>query len=232
MFLVYSQTCWQWTLWRPTELDIHCAVLDKDEPLVDGFQVSKYFSFGYSLRKLGLRETRGGSIERQLEQLQHCDELFIDKVSGKDVERPKLQEMMRHIRRGDIIEVTSIDRLARNNIDLQNLVKEITAKGVVIKFLKEGLTFGGDGNDNAISKMMLTMLAAISEFERALIRERQREGIALAKAKDKYKGRSPKLNSEQVEQLKQRIEAGESKASVAKAFEITRMTVYSYLKSN
>ena len=61
MFLVYSQTCWQWTLWRPTELDIHCAVLDKDEPLVDGFQVSKYFSFGYSLRKLGLRETRGGS---------------------------------------------------------------------------------------------------------------------------------------------------------------------------
>ena len=172
------------------------------------------------------------NIERQLEQLQHCDELFVDKVSGKDVERPKLQEMMRHIRRGDIIEVTSIDRLARNNIDLQNLVKEITAKGVVIKFLKEGLTFGGDGNDNAISKMMLTMLAAISEFERALIRERQREGIALAKAKDKYKGRSPKLNSEQVEQLKQRIEAGESKASGAKAFEITRMTVYSYLKSN
>lgn len=170
------------------------------------------------------------NIERQLEQLQHCDELFIDKVSGKDIERPELQEMLRHIRKGDIIEVTSIDRLARNNIDLQNLVKEITAKGVVIKFLKEGLTFGGDGNDNAISKMMLTMLAAISEFERELIRERQREGIALAKAKGKYKGRSPKLIPEQVEQLKQRIVAGESKSSVAKAFGITRMTVYAYLK--
>ena len=172
------------------------------------------------------------NIERQLEQLQYCDELFIDKVSGKDIERPKLQEMLRHIRKGDIIEVTSIDRLARNNIDLQNLVKEITAKGVVIKFLKEGLTFGGEGNDKAISKMMLTMLAAIGEFERELIRERQREGIALAKAKGKYKGRSPKLNSEQVEQLKQRVAAGESKASVAKAFGVTRMTVYSYLKSN
>ena len=79
------------------------------------------------------------NIERQLEQLQYCDELFIDKVSGKDIERPKLQEMLRHIRKGDIIEVTSIDRLARNNIDLQNLVKEITAKGVVIKFLKDEL---------------------------------------------------------------------------------------------
>ena len=156
------------------------------------------------------------NVERQLEQLQHCDELFIDKVSGK----------------GDIIEVTSIDRLARNNIDLQNLVKEINGKGVVIKFLKEGLTFSPDTNDNAISKMMLTMLAAISEFERELIRERQREGIALAKAKGKYKGRSPKLTSEQVEQLRQRIAAGESKTSVAKAFGITRMTVYSYLKSN
>ena len=102
----------------------------------------------------------------------------------------------------------------------------------MIKFLKEGLTFGADDNDNAISKMMLTMLAAIGEFERELIRERQREGIALAKAKGKYKGRSPKLNSEQVEQLKQRVAAGESKASVAKAFGVTRMTVYSYLKSN
>ena len=122
--------------------------------------------------------------------------------------------------------------MTSTNIDLQNLVKEITAKGVVIKFLKEGLTFGGEGNDKAISKMMLTMLAAIGEFERELIRERQREGIALAKAKGKYKGRSPKLNSEQVEQLKQRVAAGESKASVAKAFGVTRMTVYSYLKSN
>ena len=97
------------------------------------------------------------NIERQLEQLQYCDELFIDKVSGKDIERPKLQEMLRHIRKGDIIEVTSIDRLARNNIDLQNLVKEITAKGVVIKFLKEGLTFGGEGNDKAISKRAIVI---------------------------------------------------------------------------
>ena len=68
------------------------------------------------------------NVERQLEQLQHCDELFIDKVSGKDVDRPKLQEMMRHIRRDDIIEVTSIDRLARNNIDYRIWSKRLMEK--------------------------------------------------------------------------------------------------------
>lgn len=173
--------------------------------------------------------TSDQNTERQDEQLKHCDIVFTDKTSGKSLERPQLESMLNHIRKGDVVEVCSIDRLARNNVDLQNLVKAINAKGVTIKFLKEGLTFGGDGSDNAISKMMLTMLAAISEFERELIRERQREGIEIAKAKGKYKGRKPKLSTEQIDELKKRIEAGEPKAAIAKQFGITRTTLYSYL---
>lgn len=169
------------------------------------------------------------NLDRQLEQMKDCDIVFEEKASGKDTERPKLSAMMAHIRKGDIVQVCSIDRLARNNVDLQELVKAINAKGVTIKFLKEGLTFGGDGNDDAISKMMLTMLAAISEFERALIKERQREGIAIAKAKGKYHGRKPKLSSSQVEELRQAVASGKSKTDLAKQFGITRATLYSYL---
>ena len=170
------------------------------------------------------------NTDRQTEQLKHCHKTFVDKVSGKDVERPQLQAMLNHIREGDTVVVCSIDRLARNNVDLQTLVKDINAKGVTIQFLKEGLTFGHDTESNPISKMMLTMLAAISEFERELIRERQREGIAIAKANGKYKGRKPKLDANQVEAMKKRIAEGESKASVAKSLGITRTTLYEYLK--
>ena len=169
------------------------------------------------------------NIDRQLEQLKHCEPIFTDKVSGKDIERPQLQAMLNHIRKGDVIEVCSIDRLARNNVDLQELVKTINAKGVTIKFLKEGLTFSYDNEANPISKMMLTMLAAIGEFERELIRERQREGIAIAKANGKYKGRKPKLDAKQIQELNQRIANGESKTKVANDFNITRATLYSYL---
>ena len=167
--------------------------------------------------------------ERQIEQLKHCDKTFIDKTSGKDVDRPELQAMLNHIRKGDVIEVCSIDRLARNNVDLQELVKAINAKGVTIKFIKEGLTFNHDVEANPISKMMLTMLSAIGEFERELIRERQREGIAIAKMNGKYKGRKPKLNPNQIEEIKKRIQDGESKSSIAKSIGITRTTLYSYL---
>ena len=173
--------------------------------------------------------TSDQNIDRQIEQLKHCEHTFIDKVSGKDIERPQLQAMLNHIRKGDVIEVCSIDRLARNNVDLQSLVKTINAKGVTIKFLKEGLTFSHDVESNPISKMMLTMLAAIGEFERELIRERQREGIAIAKANGKYKGRKPKLNAEQIDEIYHLIKRGQNKTQIAKDFGITRATLYSYL---
>ena len=85
---------------------------------------------------------------RQTEQLKHCHKTFVDKVSGKDVERPQLQAMLSHIRAGDTVVVCSIVRLARNNIDLQTLVKDINPEGLTIQFLKEGLTFGHDTESN------------------------------------------------------------------------------------
>lgn len=171
------------------------------------------------------------NTDRQTEQLKHCDKLFIDSVSGKDVERPELQKMLEHIREGDTVVVCSIDRLARNNVDLQTLVKDINAKGVTIQFLKESLTFGHDTESNPISKMMLTMLAAISEFERELIRERQAAGIAIAKENGKYKGRKPKLNKNQVEYIKQQLGLGISKSEIANTLGISRQTVYAYIKT-
>lgn len=171
------------------------------------------------------------NTDRQTEQLKHCDKLFIDSVSGKDVERPELQKMLEHIRESDVVEVCSIDRLARNNVDLQELVKAINAKGVTVRFLKEGLTFSHDTESNPISMMMLTMLAAISEFERELIRERQREGIAIAKANGRYKGRKPKLNKNQVEYIKQQLGLGISKSEIANTLGISRQTVYAYIKT-
>ena len=170
------------------------------------------------------------NTDRQTEQLKHCDKLFIDSVSGKDVERPELQKMLEHIRESDVVEVCSIDRLARNNVDLQVLVKAINAKGVTVRFLKEGLTFSNDTESNPISKMMLTMLAAISEFERELIRERQAAGIAIAKANGKYKGRKPKINKNQLEHINEQLESGISKAEISKTFGISRQTLHKYIK--
>ena len=170
------------------------------------------------------------NTDRQTEQLKHCDRLFIDSVSGKDVERPELQKMLEHIRESDVVEVCSIDRLARNNVDLQELVKAINAKGVTVRFLKEGLTFEQDTESNPISKMMLTMLAAISEFERELIRERQAAGIAIAKANGKYKGRKPKINKNQLEHINEQLESGISKAEISKTLGISRQTLHKYIK--
>lgn len=170
------------------------------------------------------------NTDRQTEQLKHCDKLFIDSVSGKDVERPELQKMLEHIRESDVVEVCSIDRLARNNVDLQVLVKAINAKGATVRFLKEGLTFEQDTESNPISKMMLTMLAAISEFERELIRERQAAGIAIAKANGKYKGRKPKINKNQLEHINEQLESGISKAEISKTLGISRQTLHKYIK--
>ena len=116
--------------------------------------------------------------EQQLDGMA-LDRSFIDKVSGKDVDRPQLEALMTFVRRGDTVVVHSMDRLARNLDDLRRVVQCLTARGVRIQFLKEHLTFTGD--DSPMAHLMLSVMGAFAEFERALIRERQREGIALAK---------------------------------------------------
>lgn len=164
---------------------------------------------------------------RQVEALAGADRVFMDKMSGKDAERPALTEMLAYVREGDTVRVASLDRLARNLDDLRRLVEMLTTKGVRVEFIKEGLTFTGE--DGAMSKLLLSVLGAFAEFERSLIRERQAEGIALAKARGVYKGRKPVLTVEQVEQARASIAAGVPKAKVARDLSVSRQTLYTAL---
>jgi DNA invertase Pin-like site-specific DNA recombinase len=167
--------------------------------------------------------------ERQLEGVA-VDRVFTDKASGKDVRRPELERLLAFVREGDTIVVHSMDRLARNLDDLRRLVQELTGRGVRIEFVKEHLTFTGE--DSPMANLMLSVMGAFSEFERALLRERQREGIALAKQRGAYLGRKKSLSAEQASALKQRAAAGEKKAALAREFEISRETLYQYLRDS
>jgi DNA invertase Pin-like site-specific DNA recombinase len=156
------------------------------------------------------------------------DRVFEDKASGKDTNRPQLAECLKYLRDGDTLHVHSMDRLGRNLDDLRGIVKGLVGRGVVVKFEKEALTFTGESSPMA--NLLLSMLGAVAEFERALILERQREGIAIAKTEGKYKGRKPALTPEQVAELRQRAANGGKKASLAREFGVSRETVYSYLR--
>lgn len=124
-----------------------------------------------------------------------------------------------------------MDRLARNLDDLRKIVSTLTARGVVVEFVREHLTFTAE--DNAMSKLLLSVMGAFAEFERALIRERQREGIAAAKKAGVYKGRKPALTAERIVALRKRMkEKGAKKAAVAREFGISRQTLYEYLRSH
>jgi DNA invertase Pin-like site-specific DNA recombinase len=157
--------------------------------------------------------------------------VFEDKASGKDRARPQLQTALEFCREGDTLVVHSMDRLARNLSDLRLLVNELTTRGVAVEFVKEHLTFTGE--DSPMSNLLLSMLGAVAEFERALLLERQREGIALAKAEGKYKGRKQSLSAAEVRELVNRATAGdESKTALAQEFGISRETLYAYLRAN
>jgi DNA invertase Pin-like site-specific DNA recombinase len=145
------------------------------------------------------------------------------------MDRPELEAMLAYVRENDEIFIHSMDRLARNLDDLRRLVQKLTKAGVKVTFVKEGMTFTGD--DSPMSLLMLSMMGAFAEFERSLILERQREGIAIAKKAGVYKGRKPKLNADQVQQIRLRAKAGESKSDLARIFGISRETLYSYLRS-
>ena len=163
--------------------------------------------------------------ERQLDG-QALDKTFTDQASGKDTDRPQLQVLIEYAREGDLIMIHSMDRLARNVDDLRRLVTTLTKKGIKVQFLKESLTFTGE--DSPMAHLLLSMMGAIAEFERSLIRERQREGIALAKKKGLYRGAKHKLNAEQIDQLRQRASVIETKAQIAKDLKISRNTLYRY----
>ena len=165
------------------------------------------------------------NIIRQLDGVS-LDKTFTEKMSGKDTNRPALQECLAYIRVGDTLHIHSIDRLGRNAKDLLNLVELILSMGVILKFHKNNLVFSRDSKDH-MAKLQLTMLAAFAEFERELIRERQREGIAIAKAQGKYSGRR-KITDELIAEAKLRTERGEPLARVARDLKVLRESLYKY----
>src|SRR6476661_784034 len=147
------------------------------------------------------------NTDRQLDAVE-LDKVFSDRASCKDTQRPQLAACLDYIREGDTLVVHSMDRLARNLEDLRRIVRELTGQGVKVEFVKENLTFAGD--DSPMNTLLLSMLGAVAEFERSMILERQREGIALAKAAGKYRGRKASLSSEQADELRARLARGES----------------------
>ena len=158
------------------------------------------------------------------------DKVFEDMASGRDTDRPQLTACLEHLREGDTLHVHSMDRLCRNLDDLRRIVKELTGRGVVVRFQKEGLSFTGE--DSPMSTLLLSMLGAVAEFERSIILERQREGIAIAKVDGKYKGRKPSLSTERASELRRRAATGEKKAVLARDFGVSRETVYAYLDAD
>tara|TARA_B100001105_G_C22297572_1_gene402340 strand:- start:181 stop:738 length:558 start_codon:yes stop_codon:yes gene_type:complete len=167
------------------------------------------------------------NTDRQLEGLELA-RTFTDKASGKDTQRPELEQLLKFVRDGDTVVVHSMDRLARNLDDLRRLVADLTKRGVKIQFVKESLTFTGE--DSPMSNLLLSVMGAFAEFERALIRERQREGVALAKQRGAYKGRKKTLSPQDVATVKDRIAKGETKAKVARDLGLSRETLYQYLR--
>lgn len=168
------------------------------------------------------------NLARQREALSvvDVDREFVDQISARSrADRIGLNECISYVRAGDELHVASIDRLARSLIDLKQLVYELTSKGVNVHFHKEALVFTAD-KANSTADLMLGILGSFAEFERSLIRERQAEGIALAKQEGKYKGRARALTDEMVEQARQRVRAGESKAAVARDLGVGRSTLY------
>ncbi len=166
--------------------------------------------------------------DRQLEGVQ-VSKVFIDKASGKDTQRPQLEALLSYVREGDTLVVHSMDRLARNLDDLRRMVQQLTGRGVRIEFVKESLAFTGE--DSPMANLLLSVMGAFAEFERALIRERQREGISLAKQRGVYRGRKKALSESRIEELRRRVEAREPKAALAREFGISRATLYEYLRA-
>ncbi|EFW81309.1 recombinase family protein [Pseudomonas savastanoi] len=138
--------------------------------------------FGYV--RVSTKEQNTARQTAALESLA-LDEVFIDHASGKNTDRPELQRMIGKLRRGDSVTVKSVDRLGRNTKDLLDLLDQMLTQGVTVQFLEPSLTF----DESPTSRFILTMLGAVGELERSFIRQRQSEGIAVAKDEGRFNGR-------------------------------------------
>lgn len=177
--------------------------------------------------KIGYK--RVSTLDQNLarQDLGTVDRLFKEKNSGRSsADRPALNAMIEFAREGDEVLVYSIDRLARDLRDLQQIIQELNEKRVTVRFLSERLTFSSD-QDDAFARLQLQIMGAFAEFERNIIRKRQAEGIAKAKSRGVYKGRQPSIDADAI---KQRVAEGQGATAIAKELGISRASVYRILK--
>lgn len=173
--------------------------------------------------------TADQQTDRQLDGIA-LDKTFEEKISGKDTNRPELEAMLDYIREGDQVYVHELSRLGRSMIDLHKIVEEILNKKASVFFVKENIEFHPDRMNDPVKDALFGMLSVFSQFERSLIKQRQREGIEAAKAKGKHLGRPIKLTDEQKEEIRKRSAAGEKPPELSKAFNVSRGTIYNVVK--
>ena len=164
----------------------------------------------------------GQSLEVQVEQLEAvpCDRIFTEKKSGASTgDRDALKEMMRYVREGDVVVVTRLDRLARSLTDLSKLIDELGEKGVGFRCLQQGAV----DTTRPEGRLMLQLLGSFAEFEAAIRKERQKEGIEKARAAGRYRGRPRSIDEENVRRL---LASGLGPTAVAKSLGIGRASVY------
>jgi DNA invertase Pin-like site-specific DNA recombinase len=163
---------------------------------------------------------------RQLAAIGEVDRIFEDQVSGASrVDRTGLEACLNYVRAGDTLRVASMDRLARSLTDLQQIVDEVLDKGATVEFVREGQTYS-TGQGDSMGRLLLQLLGAFAEFERSLIKERQAEGIRLAKAAGRYAGRRPSLTAEQVTDAREQVKQGVPKTRIAASLGVDRSTLY------
>jgi len=169
------------------------------------------------------------NTDRQLLGIE-CDRIYEEKVSAKNANRPQLQAMLTNLRAGDHMNVHELSRLARNTKDLLVIVEQILEAGASIQFHKENLRFDAGKTADPFQKLMLGMLASISTFERDLMLERQKEGIALAKAAGKYKGRRSQFDDSKIIEIRSKFEMPSvNKSALAREYNISRQHLYSLM---
>lgn len=169
--------------------------------------------------------SEGQNTARQLDGIK-LDKEFSDTITGSIKHRPQLEECLNYIRKGDTLHVHSIDRLARNLRDLQEIIDGLVCKDVTVKFHTENLTFTGD--DSPISKLTLHLMGAFAEFERTITRTRQKEGIDAAKKDGKHLGR-PKLDKALSEQAKRLKTNGLNVVEISEQMKLSRPSIYKLL---
>lgn len=166
------------------------------------------------------------NLARQLAALGQVDRMFEEKQSGaKRAGRTALAEMIVYARQGDTVVVSSMDRLARSVVDLNQIVAELIDKDVAVEFITEKATFQA-GTSDPFAEFQLNIMASFAQLERSISKERQAEGIKAAKTRGVYQGRAPKMQPPQLAAARELIGSGVPKARVARQLGVNRSTLY------